>query len=463
MILPCLPDSDAESARVVASADPADRFYTRFFRITGLNILSNIVVPLASLVDTAMLGHLEDVRYLSGAALAGILFNYVYWTFGFLRMSTTGETAQAVGRGDRTGEYGVLYRGGITAAGIALVIVLLQGPIADAGFSLLAGEEGVKAAGREYFFARILGAPAAFLNFVLLGWFLGREQSHIALAMTFTNNVANVALNYWFIMVLGWAAYGAGLATALAQYAMLVVGLLLFFAQGRPVYIPLAQVLHRAQLLRLFSLNRDIMIRTFVLISAFSLFTNYSSVLGKAVLASNAVILKFIELAAYLIDGAAFASETFAGMFRGARDRPGFRKLVRVAMASGLVFAAAFLIPLLAVPELVFGFMTNSTELLDAMLTDAVWCLPILVFGAVAFVYDGIFIGLSQGRALRNAMLISFFGGFLPLAYLGLMYRENDLLWLSMAGFMLVRALTLHVAMRWVYRDFDEAAAPPSN
>jgi MATE family multidrug resistance protein len=209
------------------AAPPLSR---RFFRLALLNIFSNITVPLAGLVDTAMLGHLPEIRFLAGVALASVLFDYIYWTFGFLRMGTTGTTAQAVGRGDRREVYLTLYRSWMIALTLAALILLLQLPIRELGFGLLGGEPGVEAAGRAYFDARIWGAPATLCNFVLVGWFLGREESRHALVVTIVANLANIFFNYIFIIRLGLAARGAGLATMVSQYLAAGAALAIFFS-----------------------------------------------------------------------------------------------------------------------------------------------------------------------------------------------------------------------------------------
>lgn len=179
--------------------------------------ISNLTVPVAGLVDAALLGHLDEIRHLAGVALASLVFDYLYWTFGFLRMATTGLTAQAVGRRDERAAHLVLARGLLLAGVIALAILLLRDVIESVGFGLLAGDAPMEASGRDYFRARIFGAPATLANFALMGFFIGREQAGRTLAMTLVGNGANIVLDWLFIYQLGMAAGGAGLATALSQ------------------------------------------------------------------------------------------------------------------------------------------------------------------------------------------------------------------------------------------------------
>ncbi len=452
----------------------------RFFTLTGINILSNLTVPMAGLVDTALLGHLPDIRFLAGVALASLIFDVMYWSFGFLRMGTTGTTAQAVGRvgaGKRSdppgvdsgsalatgmGEvYRVLYRSLLMAAALGGALLVLQWPLGELGFALLSGEAPVEAAGRDYFYARIWGAPATLANFALLGWFLGREESGRALIMASVANFTNVALNVWFIVGLGLAAQGAGLATMASQYAQLAVGLWLLTRAARQdrAATPAAgflpppgwsreEILDRGRMAALVRLNTDILVRTLCLTGAFALFTNFSSLLGTTVLAANAILIRLFYLAAYSIDGAAFATESLAGIFRGAGENTALRRLTRLAMVTGVGFAGVFLAVFFLVPDPILALLTNHRDVADRALAAAPWLVPVLLAGAAAFIYDGLFLGLTAGRALRNAMLASTFAVFLPAALAALWLGSNPLLWLALSLFMLARAVTLGWASR---------------
>lgn len=426
----------------------AEGFRGRFFRLTFLNILANLTVPLVGLVDTFMLGHLADIRFLAGVALASIIFDYVYWSFGFLRMGTTGTAAQAFGAGDRAEVYRVLYRSLVLAAMLGVALLVLQTFIRDAAFWILSGRSGVESAGRDYFDARIWGAPAAFANFAFLGWYLGRAESRHALAMTAAGNVANIALNYVFIVRLGLAARGAGLASMLSQYVSLGVAVVIFASLASPVPWRWNEVWHRERLTTLLRLNLDILVRTFCLETAFAVFLNFSSVLGTTVLAANAILMRLIYMAAYLIDGAAFATESLAGILRGRDDREAFGRLVRLARITGLVFAATFLAGFLPLERTWYALLTSHEEVIREATRYGPWLLPVLVSGAVAYVYDGVFLGITAGRTLRNAMLLSLLAVFLPAAIIARWTGSAHGLWLAFTLFTLARAATLHVALR---------------
>src|SRR6476469_3426462 len=261
---------------------PPSNFLHRFYRLAIVNILSNLMVPLAGLIDVAFLGHLAEIRHLGGVALATVLFNYLYWTFGFLRMGTTGMTAQAVGQGDREGALLVGLRHGLVALGIGLLILLLQVPLRAIGFALLSATAEVKLAGQAYYNALIWGAPATLMNYVLMGWFLGREQSGKVLLLSAISNLTNSFMDYFFVVRWGWEGAGAGASTALSQYLMLLTGIFLVCReiQWSQVQAIASKIWEPIALKAAFTLNREILIRTFALISTFAVFTNLSSTFG---------------------------------------------------------------------------------------------------------------------------------------------------------------------------------------
>jgi MATE family multidrug resistance protein len=429
----------------------------RFFRLAIPNIISNVTVPLVGLVDTAMLGHLPDISFLAGVALATVIFDYAYWSFGFLRMGTTGMTAQAVGREDAHEVWQILYRALVLALTIAAALLLVRGAIAAAGFAVLSGAPAVESAGRDYFNTRIWGAPATLSNYVLLGWFLGRERARQALVMTVVGNFANVALDYVFIMQMGMAAAGAGIATALSQYLMLATAVVLILLEGRPVALDRTAVFARDRLLELLALNRDILVRTIMLMTTFAVFTNFSAMIGTGVLAANTILFRLQMVASYLIDGAAFATESLAGIYKGSRDVRGLRRLLRLAMATGVAFAAPVLLLMFGAPGMLYGLMTSHGDVAALAWRYGWWMIPVLLLGAVAFIYDGFFIGLTEGKVLRDQMTISTLVFYLPLALLGLWQRDNDILWAAMALFMLGRCVTLWLGERRVLAAMEQA------
>ncbi len=423
----------------------------RFFRLAIPNILSNVTVPLVGLVDMAFLGHLSNIDFLAGVALGAVIFDYAYWTFGFLRMGTTGTTAQAVGRDDHREVCHILYRSLAVAIAVAVVLLLARHLIRDVGFAMLSGSSGVERAGTDYFNARIWGAPATLSNYVLLGWLLGRERAREALLITVAGNLANVALDYLFIVELGWAATGAGVATAVSQYLMLLIASVCVYRTGPLAPVTAAAVFDRERLAALFRLNRDILLRTLALLTTFALFTNFSALISTTVLAANAILIRLHLVAAYLIDGAAFATESLAGIYYGQRDVDRLRRVLRLAMMTGLAFAAPVLVVMLLAPGTVFGIMTSHSAVTVAAQRYAPWMVPMLTVGSIAYIYDGFFIGITEGKVLRNQMIVSALVFFLPVAWLAVRRGDNHLLWVAIVLFMIGRVITMWIAERRVF------------
>ncbi len=398
-------------------------------------------------MDVAFLGHLAEIRHLAGVALATILFNYLYWTFGFLRMGTTGMTAQAMGRQDADAALLVGLRNGAIALALGAVIVLFQNPLKMAGFALLSATPEVKAAGQGFYDALILGAPATLLNFVVLGWFLGRSQSSRVLLLSAVSNLTNVGLDYLFIVRWGWASAGAGAATALSQVLMLGVGL--WFVSREVTVVQVQQVAYQwfnpSALKAAVMLNGELVLRTLALISTFAVFTNLSATLGSEILATNAVLLQVVTLAAYFIDGFAFAIESLVGMLSAQRNVKELWLLLRVALGASLSVGLLIGLSFTLAPTALFQLLTNHREILDRIGDFVPWLLPVLGFGAIAYLLDGYFLGLTAGRLLRRSVIVAAIAGFMPMAIAAWHFRNAHLLWLALILFMALRAITLGV------------------
>ncbi|MDE5083899.1 MAG: guanitoxin biosynthesis MATE family efflux transporter GntT [Trichodesmium sp. St18_bin1] len=418
-------------------------------RLTLVNILSNLMVPLASLVDLAFLGYLDEIRHLAGVSIATVLFNYIYWTFGFLRMSTTGTTAQARGSGNHREIKQICLRNCLIALALATIIIIFQYPLREIGFSLLSATPEVKASAINYYKSLIWGAPATLLNFVLIGWFLGLEQGGKVLLLSVVNKGTNIILDYIFIVLWGWESSGAGSATAISQYITLVVGIICVFKFIYLTEIPqLIKNIWQPQVVRkTFILNRDILIRTFALISTFAVFTNLSSYMNTLVLVTNTLLLQVVTLAAYFIDGLAFATESLAGKSYGAGNQEQLKALVKlsgiISVGIGLIFAIVFCL----FPTPLFSLLTNHTQVINNISSYVLWLIPVLGFGGMAYMLDGYFLGLTQGNLLRNSTLVAGLVGFLPFAMLGWFLKSNHILWLALAIFMATRAITLGKAI----------------
>jgi len=402
-------------------------------------------VPLVGLVDVALLGHLADVSALGGVALGLVVFDYVYWSFGFLRMGTTGLVAQALGRHASDEARVVALRGIVLALMGGAAILLLRDFLGDLAFFLLGGDVSVEAAGRDYYDARVWAAPATLCNFVFLGWLLGAERAKAALVLAALGHGTNIVLDVWFIAGLGWAAKGAGAATALSQVAMLAAGLWLLRAELAPsaVRASLPRLRDVGEMRTLLALNRDILVRTVTLVSVFAVFTNLASILGTVILAAVAVLRQVVMLAAFFVDGYAFATETLAGYFRGASAPDRLRHVLRISVIASVLTSALFAIPFVAFPAYCFTLLTDHTEVIALAAAMRWWLVPVLVIGGIAYALDGYFLGLSAGSTLRRAMFWSALLGFVPIAVFAYFQASVSLLWLAMTTFMIARVVTL--------------------
>lgn len=420
-------------------------FICRFLKLASVNVLSNLMIPLAGLIDVMFLGHLTEIRHLAGVAIATILFNYIYWTFGFLRMGTTGMVAQAIGRKDNQSALVIGLQHGILALILGLTILIFQKPLQILGFAILSATPEVKSSGVDFYNALIWGAPATLINFVLIGWFLGQAQSSKVLLLSAISNCANVLLDYLFIVQWGWSSRGAGLATATSQYLMLIVGTLLYCQtiSFKQIQALIGQLFDLSAFKSAFMLNGEIIIRTFALISTMAMFSNLSSMLGTEILAANTLLMQVVSLAAYFIDGLAFATESLAGIFQGSGNITSLKQLLQTSVVSSLVIGLMFATAFICAPESLLRLLTNHTEIINNLRSYIPWLLPVLGFGSVAYALDGYFIGLTQGHTLRQAMLKATVIGFIPSAIISWYFHNSHLLWLSMSLFMAARTITL--------------------
>ncbi len=428
-----------------ASTPLRDRALVDYFQLAAVNILSNLMVPTAGLISVGFLGHLAELQYLAGVALAAILFNYLYHALGFLRMSTTGVVAQAIGRNDERAALVVALRNGAIALLLGTAVLVLHRPLAEVGLALLNATAEVKAAALDYFSARIWGAPIALFNFVLIGWLLGLKKGTRVLAMTATATAVHVALDYLTIVRWGWGNAGAGLSVAVSQYAMCALGLGLSIGEiwGEPWRELLPEVASRQALRETLLLNRDLFARTLFVESTFSAFTSLSALLGTEVLAETALLLEAVTLAIYFIDGLSFATETVAGIAYGSGARDRLQEIARLAAVTSLLMGLGFALAFALFPQALFGLLTNHPEITGPIAVYARWLLPLLGLGSLAFMLDGYFLGLAEGKALRNAVIAACLGGFAPIAIAAWHWQSAHLLWLALCAFMGVRAIIL--------------------
>lgn len=397
-----------------------------------------MMVPLAGLVDTAFLGHLPDLNQLAGVILGGVLFDYLYRILKFLRSSTNALTAAAP---DEETTLTVLLQSTIVALTIGFAILVLQYPILKIGFSLLAGTPDLEISGMNYFNGRIWGAPAVLTNFVLIGWFLGREKNAVVLLMSLVGNGSNVILDY--AMINQWGSWGAGIATAISQYCALFVGLILAVRSIGWHPRALQSVFTKAAFSQTITLKANILIRFFLLISVYAIFTNLSARLGTDYLTFNGLLLQIALLSQFTIQGVGMTTQTLVGNFQKEGETSQIIPLLKIAMLASTTIALGFALFTVIFPTFVFQLLTNHGEIQSSMVNYDLWLIPLLLFTALAFMLEAYFIGLRAGDVLRNSALSSFCLGFLPLGGLGMYYQNNHLLWASLTFYMITLSIAL--------------------
>ena len=430
-------------------------------------VISNVTVPLIGLVDTAVMGHMPDPAYIGGVALGALIFSFVYWGFGFLRMGTTGLTAQALGRWQADAsepamlELRAAFLRPLALAGAAAAALnVLQWPVAVAAFAILGGSAQVEALAATYFHVRIWGAPFTLGGYAVLGWLLGVQATRAAMVTQIVANLINVALSLLFVIVLDWGVAGVGAAAVLAEAGGLALGLAMVRRRLRAMTggwrIPRAVLLNAPALKRLAGVNADIFLRTLALVFAFAWLTDRSARFGDTILAVNAILLQFQSFLAYALDAFAFAAEALVGQAIGARNRHALLAAMRLTTLAGFAVAAAFAVVYAGLAELLVALMTDLPEV-RALAADYRWWMaaaPVVAVGS--YMLDGIFIGATRTAEMRNAMIVStalFVGaGWLLAGWYG-----NHGLWTAYMLFMALRSLTL---LAYLPRLVGDAGGP---
>jgi multidrug resistance protein, MATE family len=434
MAMPAGPGAEPTSARV----------YREAWRLAWPLILSNLTVPLLGIADTAVVGHLPEPHYLGAVAIGALTFNVLYFAFGFLRMGTTGLTAQAFGRADADELRAGLVRSLLLGALIALLLVAAGPLIIRIAFRLFEPTARVGAEFASYVGIRLLGAPAGLANLVLLGWLLGLQNARGPMALLIVTNAVNVALDLLFVLGFGWAVPGVAAATVCAEYGGLALGVWLARRQLKGLAGPWRwrSILRGGAFRHLLAVNRDIMLRSLSLEAAFLGFMALSSRQGEVVLAANAVLLNFLTFAAFGLDGFAHAAEAMVGRQVGRGDAAGFRAATRanlaLALALALVLALAFALGGRAAIDLMTGLAEVRATAM-AYLPYLVALPPIAVF---AFLFDGVFIGATRTAEMRNGMALAL-AVFLCSVALLMPPLGNHGLWLAMLLLMAARGIWL--------------------
>ncbi|SNY45091.1 multidrug resistance protein, MATE family [Arsukibacterium tuosuense] len=412
-------------------------------------VLSNLSVPLLALVDTAVSGHLAHAWYLGGVALGSSLISLLFFLLGFLRMSTTGLTAQAYGANDSAGQLQCLSQSLLVALLLAALLLLLQWPLAQLAFSFSDASSQVNQQAQLYFGIRIWSAPATLINLVLMGWFLGRQNARYPMWMLIVTNLLNIILDLVFVLGFGWQVAGIAAASVVADYGGLLLGGYLLLRR-LPTQDLLAAMLNQlsklAGLKRLFALNRDIFLRSLCLQSVFVFIAFQGAAYGDNTVAANAVLLSFLMLVSYAMDGLAYAAESLVGKAIGARDSRLLGNTLGLLALWCLLLAIIFSAGYGLFGNNFVGLLTSLPEVQQHAALYLGWMILLPLLACWAYFLDGVFIGATQGKTLRNSMviaLLSFAGSF----YL-LQHWQNHALWAALSVFMLLRSTSLAVILR---------------
>lgn len=410
------------------------------------NILSNISVPLLSSVDTALMGH-ESIKHLGAVGIGAMVFNFLYWNFGFLRMGTTGFTSQAFGAMDKQEVINTLFRSAFLALIISFILILFGGGLGNIACDLMNVQESQIGLVYEYFTIRIWAAPASLLLFTLFGWFFGMQNAIFPLLVTITLNLTNIFVSFYLVRYMGMGISGVAWGTVIAQYTGLLIALILFIGKYRKLLSDLnVEALKHLDKLNLFlKINGDIFLRTFCLTFVFGFFYAQSSKMQANTLEINTILMQFLNWMSYGVDGFAYAAESLVGKYLGASNQKKLKLAVRQSFRWGMGMAFIYALVYLVFGESLLAIFTNDPTLIAASSAYLFWMFILPIAGTPCYIWDGIFVGLAASREMRNGMLIALIS-FLLSYYLLVDNYGNDGLWASLTIFLVFRALIL-----WLY------------
>lgn len=420
----------------------------QILRLALPNIITNITVPLLGIVDMALMGHLDDPIYIGAIALGSTIFNIIYSSFSFLRMGSSGLTSQAFGAQKKEEISLVLQRSLLLGFGLAFLIILLRYPIQWAAFKLLDGSFEVKLLAQQYFYIRIVAAPATLGLYAFYGWYLGVQDAIIPMVLAIVVNVVNIGLNFLFVHSFGMKSDGVAWASVIAQYSGLLLAGVFFVIKYKQYHIrfKFKQIVESRAIKRFFGVNADIFIRTIMLWFVFAFFISRSASSGDNILAVNALLFQLFYFFSYFADGFAYAAEALTGKAKGAGKPDELKKIIKGIFLWGWVIALSF--------TAIYGFglnaimkiLSDNTLILSMAKPYYIWIIIIPLISISAFNWDGVFIGVTASRAMRNISIIVSLIVFLPAFYITHSWWGNHGLWFAFDLFMLARGLGM-----WYY------------
>ena len=411
------------------------------------NIITNITVPLLGMVDIAIVGHIGNASHIGAIAIGTMIFNLIYWNFGFLRMGTSGLTAQAYGAEDWDEAMRIMVRGLSIAVSVALLLIMLQYPIALLCERWIDSSEEVMRLALQYFYIRIWAAPATLGLYVLKGWFIGMQNSHTPMWIAIIMNIINIVFSLLFVIVWKMGITGVALGTALAQYSGLTMAIVFWFWKYGHLRsrIDLRGSLHWQEMKRFFKVNGDIFLRTLCLVAVFTFIPAISASMGDKILAANTLLMQLFTLFSYIMDGFAYAGEALVGRYTGAKDQDNLRQSVKYLLRWGMIITLLFTVIYYFWGEFILAILTNDKSVIAEAMSYMTWTLLVPITGFSAFLFDGIYIGATASKSMRNIMFVATAGFFI--AYHLLAPRlGNDGLWIAFLIF-----LTLRGGLMWLW------------
>lgn len=405
-------------------------------------IVSNITVPVLGLVDVAIVGHFGAAAFIGAIAVGATLFNMLYWLLGFLRMATAGLTAQAFGAADRRAADATLWRSLIIAIVAALLLIALSSALGRAILDFLDADEAVRPLAERYFSICIWGAPAVLATYVLNGWSLGMQNTRLPMVVAITTNVVNIVLSLVFVYCADMRLEGVALGTMLSQWVGVAIFATCIISHYNPRPVSRAMLLDVAALRRLFSINTDIFLRTLCLVAVTVWFTRAGAGQSVAILAANALLMQLFMFFSYFSDGFAYAGEALAGKAHGAADSDGLRQIVKALLQWGIGIAVVFTIIYYLGGGVILRLLTDEPGVVATALEYLPWAVAVPACGILAFIYDGIFIGLTATRRMLASIAVSA-GVFFGVYALAFPFMANHGLWLAFDAYLLLRGLWL--------------------
>lgn len=405
------------------------------------NILSNIAIPMQSSIDTIIMGRFS-AGHIAAIGIGSMIFNFLYWNFGFLRMGTTGLTAQSYGAQDESQIGAHVGRGIFLALLLGLVILLFQSIIEKLGFGFMSIQNDQYQLVAEYYRIRIVAAPATLCLFVLMGWFFGMQNAVYPLILTFLTVGINIILNLVFVYKFHMEVQGLALATVIAQYVGLIVAVIMLLHKYQ-VYVKHAihhSIFRMKEFGVFLSLNLDIFIRTVCLTIVFALFYKYSSVQGTTILAINVILLQFVNWMSYGVDGFAFAAESLVGKYKGKGDRIALHKAIKLSFIWGSALAILYSLIYLFLGNGLLKIFTNDAQLILGGKSYLVWMYVLPLIAIASYIWDGIFVGLTASKAMLWSMLTAFLV-FVSSSYFLIEWYANHGLWLMLLLFLFARGI----------------------